>query len=145
MNNAAATLAYEKIRFTLADFCHLTDTGDYDGWAELFTEDGRLIGLGQEHAGRAALRAFIEIDQPPELRGMHLTTDSAITLSDDTARVRSNFIFVAAGQASGVVVTGGRYHDILVPCGDAWLFRQREVELTLPIAGVPWGSAAKAA
>jgi hypothetical protein len=95
---------------------------------------------GGEVAGRAALREFIGRDQPPEMRGLHLVTDSAITLETGSAEVRSNFLFVAGGDAAGVVVTGGRYLDVLVPVGDAWLFKLRETELVLPVATQAWGA-----
>ena len=129
----------EKIRFTIAEYCHRTDQGDFDGWVELFTADGSFLLLGQEVVGRAALRAFIGRDQPPEMRGLHLVTDSAIIVKGDIAEVRSNFLFVAAGADAGVVVTGGRYLDTLVPVGDAWLFKRRETELVLPVAKDGWG------
>jgi hypothetical protein len=67
-------------------------------------------------------------------------TDSAITLQGDRAKVRSNFIFVAGGDEAGVVVAAGRYLDILVPRGDAWLFKLREAELILPVATQRWGA-----
>ena len=132
--------AEEKIRFTLAQYCHRTDRGDFDGWVELFTQDGTFCMFGREVVGHAALRAFIERDQPPELRGLHLTTDSAITLQGARATVRSNFIFVAGGETAGVVVAAGRYLDTLVPRGDAWLFERREAELVLPVATQRWGT-----
>jgi 3-phenylpropionate/cinnamic acid dioxygenase small subunit len=130
----------EKIRFTIAEYCHRTDQGDFDGWVELFTEDACFRLLGQDVVGRKALRDFIGRDQPIEMRGLHLVTDSAITLKGDSAEVRSNFLFVAGGDAAGVVVTAGRYLDVLVPVGDAWLFKLRETELVLPVATQPWGS-----
>ena len=132
--------AEEKIRFTIAEYCHRTDSGDFDGWVELFAEDGGFRMFGKDVVGHAALRAFIAQDQPPELRGLHLTTDSAITLQGDRAKVRSNFIFVAGGDEAGVVVAAGRYLDILVPRGDAWLFKLREAELILPVATQRWGA-----
>jgi hypothetical protein len=30
--------AEEKIRFTIAEYCHRTDSGDFDGWVKLFAE-----------------------------------------------------------------------------------------------------------
>ena len=129
----------DKIRSTIAEFCHCTDSGDFDRWVELFTEDGRFRLGGREHVGRAALRAFIADDQPPARRGMHLTTDSVIRIAENRAEVRSNFLFIAAGATAGVVVAAGRYLDVLVPSGDAWLFQSREAELVLPVATQSWG------
>jgi len=129
----------EKIRRTIAEYCHFTDSGDFDNWVRLFVEDGSFCMFGQSHTGHAALRAFIEDDQPPHRRGLHLTTDSVIDFDADRARVRSNFIFIAAGDTAGVVAAGGIYHDILVPRGERWLFQEREAVLFAPPASQPWG------
>jgi hypothetical protein len=62
--------AEEKIRFTIAEYCHRTGTGDFDGWVKLFAEDGsfrrgrthsagRDTALGCE-AGLTRCRAMIE-------------------------------------------------------------------------------------
>lgn len=110
----------------------------------LFADDGCIVLMGQEHRGHAALRAFIEADQPPELRGMHLTTDSVIDIAGEEARITSNFIFVAAGTTASVIVAAGRYHDILVSRNGKWLFARRETELVGPIASEPWGASASA-
>jgi hypothetical protein len=85
------------------------------------------------------LRAFIENDQPAGRRGLHLTTDSVITPSEMRAEVCSNFLFLAAGETAGVVVTAGRYRDVLEPYEGEWLFAQREATLVLPVASQRWG------
>jgi 3-phenylpropionate/cinnamic acid dioxygenase small subunit len=129
----------EQIRRTIAEIAQCTDRGDFDCWVNLFVEDGSFHMLGQSHQGHAALRAFIEDDQPPERRGLHLTTDSVIDIDGDRARVSSNFIFIASGEASPMVVAGGRYLDVLVPRGDRWLFLERETVLFGPTAMGNWG------
>jgi 3-phenylpropionate/cinnamic acid dioxygenase small subunit len=129
----------ELIRRTLAEYCHFTDAGDFDDWVNLFTENGSFCIFGQSHTGHAALRAFIEDDQPPHRRGLHLTTDSIIRFDGNCARVRSNFLFVAAGDTAGIVAAAGLYHDVLVPSGDRWLFQEREAVLFAPPASRPWG------
>lgn len=138
-NNQEAPSAEDQIRRTIAEYCHFTDLGDYDRWVALFTEDGAFHMFGQSHVGHAVLRAFIEDDQPPERRGLHLTTDSVIQRRGDVAEVSSNFLFIASGDDAGVLVAAGRYHDILVPSGDRWLFREREAELIGPTATRTWG------
>jgi ketosteroid isomerase-like protein len=144
MTGPGAQSDVDKIRGTIARFCHCTDTGDFDNWVRLFADDGCIVLMGQEHRGPAALRAFIEVDQPPAARGLHLTTDSVIDIADGEARVSSNFIFVADGLTSSVIVASGRYHDVLVRRGDQWLFARRETELVGSIATEPWGAAARA-
>ena len=143
MTGPATSSAEEKIRRTIARFCHFTDQGDFDNWVRLFADDGCIVLMGQEHRGHAALRAFIELDQTPELRGLHLTTDSVIEIAGNEAKVSSNFIFIAEGKTASVVVAAGRYHDILVSVGDDWLFARRETELVGSVASEPWGAAAR--
>ena len=109
----------------------------------LFADDGCLVLMGQEHRGHAALRTFIALDQPPELRGLHITTDSVIEIADGKAKVSSNFIFVADGKTASLVVAAGRYHDTLVEVGEKWLFARLETELVGSVASEPWGAAAR--
>jgi hypothetical protein len=71
---------------------------------------------------------------------LHLTTDSVICIEGDCARVHSNFLFVAAGETAGIVAAAGRYHDVLVPNGGRWLFKEREAVLFAPPASQPWGA-----
>jgi 3-phenylpropionate/cinnamic acid dioxygenase small subunit len=142
MTGLATASAEKKIRRTIARFCHFTDRGDFDNWVRLFSDNGCFVLMGQEHRGHAALRAFIELDQPPELRGLHLTTDSIIEIAGGEAKVSSNFIFVADGRTASLVVAAGRYHDILVEVGEEWLFARRETELVGSVASEPWGAAA---
>jgi 3-phenylpropionate/cinnamic acid dioxygenase small subunit len=133
--------AEEQIRRTIAEFGHLTDAGDFDGWVRLFVEDGGFHMFGQSHVGHDALRSFIEIDQPPDRRGLHLTTDSLIEVDHERATARSNFIFVAWAAAGPLVAAAGQYHDVLVPRGGCWLFQEREAVLIGPTAAQQWGAA----
>jgi 3-phenylpropionate/cinnamic acid dioxygenase small subunit len=138
----ATESAEDQIRRALARYCHHTDDGNYDEWVDLFTPDGSFHMFGQSHVGHTALRLFIEDDQPPHRRGLHLTTDSVINFRDGAAEVRSNFIFIASGETASVVVAAGRYHDILLPGDGRWLFQEREAVLVGPTATQAWGSAA---
>ena len=131
--------AEEQIRRTLAEYCHHTDDGNYDDWVNLFTPDGSFHLFGQSHVGHSALRLFIEDDQPPHRRGLHLTTDSVITVQGATANVRSNFLFIASGETAGIVVAAGRFSDTMVQGHGCWLFQEREAVLVGPTATQPWG------
>ncbi|MEW9855438.1 nuclear transport factor 2 family protein [Novosphingobium sp. M1R2S20] len=139
-DSAALGTPEDQIRKALAEYCHHTDTGDYDRWVGLFVEDGAFHMFGRSHVGHPALRAFIEDDQPPHRRGLHLTTDSVIELEGGTAKVLSNFIFIASGDSAAVVVAAGRYHDVLVSRNGRWLFQEREAVLVGPTATQNWGA-----
>lgn len=131
----------ESIRRTLAEFCHFTDAGDFDRWVDLFAPGGSMVLLGETYTGREALRAFIEQDQPPESRGLHITTDSVVDVDGDRAHVLSNFLFIAATPSGPAIIAAGQYIDELVRSGERWLFAEREATLFAPprIDG-PWGN-----
>ncbi len=131
---------HDHIRRTLADFCHVTDSGDFEAWVNLFTDDGEFHLLGQTFRGAQALREFIAQDQPPERRGVHLTTDSQINVDGGVAQAISKFVFIASTADGPLVVTGGTYHDELVRAADRWLFHSRECVLALAPRASGWGT-----
>ena len=59
----------DQIRRTLAEYCQLLDDGRFDQWADLFTEDARLVLLGQVTTGRDAIRDYMMGVQPDGSRG----------------------------------------------------------------------------
>jgi ketosteroid isomerase-like protein len=133
--------AEEGIRRTLAEFCQVTDAGDFDRWVDLFTPDGSMVLLGETHTGSDALRAFIIQDQPPESRGLHITTDSIIDVDGDTAHASSNFLFIGATPSGPAIIAAGQYIDQLARHGERWLFVEREATLfALPRVDEPWGN-----
>ena len=87
--------AEERIRRTLARFCHLTDSGDFDAWVTLFAEDGCFVLMDQVHRGHVALRAFIEDDQP---RPQRQRTGNVHAL----ALAAGQFVRIAFGIVGGV-------------------------------------------
>jgi uncharacterized protein (TIGR02246 family) len=108
---------HEQIRRLLADYCHACDDGDFDLFADLFTEGATFTVMGDTHRGRAAIRAFMEAAQPPERRGKHIISEPAIALDGDgaSAHCRTDYAFVGRGSdARSLAVTStGRYVDRL--------------------------------
>ena len=46
----------EEIRRTIGGYSQRLDDGRFDEWAELFTEDARLVLMGRTTTGREAIR-----------------------------------------------------------------------------------------
>jgi uncharacterized protein (TIGR02246 family) len=106
----------------LARYCHHFDSGNADGVADLFTEDGvfdpGVAGFDRVE-GREVIRGFV--GSMPAGMVHHMTTDAAYDVDDDVATGVASFIVVA----KGAVVTVGRYHDDLVRADGAWRIRRR--------------------
>ena len=106
----------------LARYCHNFDSGNADGVAELFTEDGVFdpgVAGFEPVQGREIIREFV--GSMPAGMVHHVTTDAAYDVTGDVATGIASFIVVA----KGAFVTVGRYHDDLVRVDEAWRIRRR--------------------
>lgn len=119
----------EAIRRVLASYCQFCDDGRFDDWEQLFSEDATFIVMGRTHAGRPAIRAFIEAGQPPERRGKHITANALIELHDgaERATASTDYIFIARTGGGLAVTSAGRYYDELVKVDGTWLITSREI------------------
>ena len=122
-------MEHDAIRGTLAAYCQLLDDGRFDEWVEVFTEDVALAAMGQTARGREAVRAFIEPNQGPDLRGRHMLSEPLIAVDPTGGRatVTTDYCFVTRELT---VLSAGRYHDVLVRDGhdpDRWRIAQREI------------------
>jgi len=125
----------DQVRRTLAGYCQYLDDGDFDRWVDLFTEDARLLFAGRTTVGRPAIRSYMEQVQPPEGRGKHITSNILVDVGVASATAHTDYLFVRPTGQGLVPIATGRYHDELVPDGDRWRFRQREITLLGPPAG----------
>jgi hypothetical protein len=119
------------IRRTLAIFCHHVDDGDFADLVDQFTPDGTFSYQGEEVTGHEHLRAWFAGKQPPERRGKHLTTNTAVDIDGDRARAQSDFMFLQLleGSTNPVIAIAGRYRDQLHRVGERWLIDRREVHV----------------
>ncbi len=120
---------HEELRTLLALYCQCCDDGRFDAFAELFTEDAEFVVLGKVHAGREAIKGFMEAAQPPERRGKHVTSNPVLTVEPGGARAegRTDYIFVAPAGEGFVIQSVGRYHDQFVRQDGRWRFARREI------------------
>ena len=106
----------------LARYCHNFDSGNADGVADLFTQDGVFDpgAAGFEPVeGREIIREFV--GTMPAGMVHHVTTDAAYDVTGDVATGIASFMVVA----KGALVTTGRYHDDLARVDGAWRIRRR--------------------
>jgi uncharacterized protein (TIGR02246 family) len=106
------------IRELLAAYALALDAGDVDGCVQLFTADAEFLVYGRTFAGHDGIGTMFR-DAP---RGLHLTGVSRIDIDGDTARARSQVLFVRAGDLQ---LRPALYDDELVRAGEQWRFRRR--------------------
>jgi hypothetical protein len=115
-------------------YCRRFDERDGDGWAALFTGDGRYRSRGATLAtdpgtgvyceGRDQLATFCST---APFGGIHLLHLPQLVLSGDTAEGRVHFEHVGAFDARpGVLARSLGYYDVTYArVGDRWLFADK--------------------
>ncbi len=135
--------AERAIRDTMSRYCHATDYGLAEAFADLFTNDGLLLYLTKDgepffrKEGRAELAGYVAgKPRPPERYDKHIVLAAAITLEGSTARVRSYFASLQDTEKGPCIASYGRYRDLLVKEDGRWRFKERiaEVEAVVPSA-----------
>jgi uncharacterized protein (TIGR02246 family) len=119
----------DGIRRTIAEYSQRCDDGHFDRWAELFTEDARLVFGEQTTEGRTAIKTYMEGLQPPAARGKHITANTLVDVDGSTATATTDYLFVRPGDQGISVIAAGRYYDRLVHRGDQWQFAERSITL----------------
>jgi len=120
------------IQATLARYCHACDDGDFATLVQVFTPEGTFTYGDRTVAGRADLAAYFAEVQTPERRGKHLVTNSVADGDGDRAVVRSDWLFLAFVDGVLTPRLTGRYDDVVVRDGAAWLIAERVVTPLLP-------------
>jgi SnoaL-like domain len=122
--------ARECIRDTVARYNRAGDRGRYPEMIECFTDDGRLVIVGDaEHRGRPALARFFsgvaDTARPGLTQLRHCVTNLCIDVDDRAAATASSYFQVITDIG---LDHWGRYRDRLVPVGDRWLLAERSVK-----------------
>ena len=109
------------IRELIGSYALALDAGDIQGCMQLFTSDAEFLVYGRSFAGHDGIGKMFR-DAP---RGLHLTGVSHIDVRDDTATVRSQVLFVRAGDLH---LRPALYDDELIRDGGHWLFQRRRCQ-----------------
>lgn len=127
----------EAIRSLLAEYCFCMDHLDFDGWADLYTEDGIFHAHSRGAVqGRENIKKFIMGIVPLPHEGparKHFCANIVIDLKGQEANVKCYWMM--ARQSPGTVTIGacGRYFDHVVKVNGRWKFKKREI--TVELAG----------
>jgi 3-phenylpropionate/cinnamic acid dioxygenase small subunit len=120
---------HETIRNLLGTYCELMDAGDWDGLAALFAnatltdEEGNVAARGAEEV-RKLYAATVTYDGSPRTR--HLTTNTVIDVTADTAHARSAFVVLQAVEGFNLQpIISGRYRDSFARTDGEWHFTER--------------------
>ena len=97
------------------------DSGDAEGYAALFTEDGSF----GNNKGREALLAFVKNRQPSTVRHAPLTPTITATAAGANGSVLN--LFIDVGQNPPTVTRASMYTDTLVKTPQGWRFQKRVV------------------
>ena len=102
------------------------DTGDFDAYAALYTEDGELTLQGNTVKGRAAIKAFVAA-LPTEPRVIHPITNLSYKIDGDTATGGAYWQDVGLVNGAPGVVIAGRYEDTLRKVNGQWQIAKRGI------------------
>ena len=131
----------------VTDYAYYRDLRDADKFAELFTENARLLARGEWKQGRQALRDHVNGDDMDTV-SMHLMTTIKIIPQDENSAIGISYVAVAhkpkAEDESAAVpldnfVVVGKYHDTFVLTDDGWKISERSFRPTFrnPPADIP--------
>ena len=111
---------------------HALDSGDAEGFAALFTDDGTFSDLDHSVAGHDGLAGLVtdhHRDHPEAITSQHWLQSPVITGDGDRAEVDAYVIVFKKSEGAGATpAVMGTYHDELVKHPDrGWLFEHRMV------------------
>jgi hypothetical protein len=119
------------IRRTLAVYCQLCDDGDFAGLADQFAPDGAFVIGGTVATGRAAVVAWFETNHPPRRRGKHLTMNTIVDVTGDSATAESDFVHLRVFDGVITPEVAGRYLDTFVRLEGRWLIGRRDARMEM--------------
>jgi len=122
------------IRELTARYNFSFDSGDAEGYADCWTEDGRMIHEnGEIHGGRDE---FVESCRRYDRQVIHTTTDALIELDGDRATQLCTLVVYTRNpdRTANEFFMTGRYRDELQRTPDGWKFHRRRTENDLVTA-----------
>lgn len=136
----AAAQAQNSIRSLMHAYGRLIDARDWDGFAQIWTDDAIYVGgPGSDTLkGGPAIAGFLRdiISSNPSGVGepnFHVFFNEEIEVNGDTARATSMSTFVTPTEkGQPVMVILARYEDEFVLRDGAWKFQRRVVNSQLP-------------
>ncbi len=125
----------EAIRDLMSAYCFHVDNGEFDKFAELFTEDAIFeAGPFGKLQGRKAIHEFINAQVPRPGEGparKHCTFNHIIRVNGGEARADSYIIVVRESSGGIMASLAGRYEDLLVKEAGEWRFKVRKIHFDI--------------
>jgi 3-phenylpropionate/cinnamic acid dioxygenase small subunit len=119
----------EKIRKTMAMFCHALDDRRFQDWANTFEVNG---AFGTRAKSRAEILEWIsgaELATVPELSRKHSVSNIVLEVKGDVCEATSDLVMYDKYPDKPWTIRVGKYSDTLARQADGqWLFRQRNLE-----------------
>ena len=102
------------------------DSGDAEGWAATFTEDGVFEGSQGKVQGREALVHFVEDrEQRATSQQRHWNNNFVIEGDGDSATLTCYLLLMSGSEVAAI----GSYDDVLRRVDGAWRFAHRTVTI----------------
>jgi ketosteroid isomerase-like protein len=132
------TTDHDAIRRICGQYCHYLDgTGGeqiIDSLLALFTDDGSLYSPRQAtfYQGRERLREFFEGAYSGTMgKSKHLTANTVIGITGDSATAVSDWIYLRQGTKDGPdalsLAAYGRFHDEFIRADGEWRIHSRRI------------------
>lgn len=117
-----------EIQNLYAQYNLMLDSGDAEGWADTFVENGRF----GNSEGRAALIGFAENFHEGNPQSRHWNTNLHVTPTAEGAAGTTYLMLYNAGVRPPSVTASGIYQDVLVRTPQGWRFQSRQVQIDRP-------------
>lgn len=93
-------------------YCHRIDTGDYEGWVNLFTEDGTFDYGGEIFQGHDRLLTFAKTIFEKEFdTTAHVVTNPVVDVTGNEAEGRFYLYYLSEQEDGNYTWRHGIYHD----------------------------------
>ncbi|WP_436777427.1 nuclear transport factor 2 family protein [Yinghuangia sp. YIM S09857] len=120
-----------------ARFCHFSDYGEYDRFAEVFTEDvvTTLVGVGEYKGLAAQIQHARDTETWTGGKAWHVVANLWIEAEADGAAVHYYMtgMLRMGAEGGGTVNTSGRFVDHVVRTDHGWRIRHREFAMDRPV------------
>ncbi|HSB86506.1 MAG TPA: nuclear transport factor 2 family protein [Ilumatobacteraceae bacterium] len=105
-------------------YCMLFDDQDWDGLAELWTEDAAFVVEETAFEPRQTMLAFLRTCLPKGYQSKHMISPPIVDLAEDgrSAQARTDVVWIAGNFENTIVA---RYDDELVRDDTGWRIRRR--------------------